>query len=234
MVAALELADGQNHVELARAQADERGSLLAQRGNQRSAEGKADDRADGNAGAGEQADGGGRPDGIDQDAGKAVAGGLGAEGLDLLARGVGLEQRVIDDGGQRLPIGESFGGKSRPSRRFRNQNPDRSSGWRWWRHGAMLLMMHRLRFQDSSQLKSQQVVRSAGSSGRRVYVAARGRGQMNRCKSAACETSCKPVVPMRTIVLSNYRLPQLAGLDTHGSRLGGCSGAMRQMSGRLR
>ena len=44
VVAALELADGDDHVQLARAQTGQRGGLLAQRGDQRSAERKADDR----------------------------------------------------------------------------------------------------------------------------------------------------------------------------------------------
>ena len=52
VVAALELADGDDHVQLARAETGEGGGLLAEGGDQRGAERKADDHADGNAGAG--------------------------------------------------------------------------------------------------------------------------------------------------------------------------------------
>ncbi len=56
VVAALELADGQHHVEFAHAQADERDRFLAQRGDERTAEGRSDDGANGNAGAVKRAD----------------------------------------------------------------------------------------------------------------------------------------------------------------------------------
>jgi hypothetical protein len=55
VVAALELADGDDHVQFADAETGEGGCLLAQRGDERSAERKADDDADRNARAGEQA-----------------------------------------------------------------------------------------------------------------------------------------------------------------------------------
>ena len=54
VVAALELADGDHHVQLARSQASQRRRLLAQRGDQRRAQRKADHHAHGNAGAGER------------------------------------------------------------------------------------------------------------------------------------------------------------------------------------
>ena len=111
VVAAFELADGNDHIQFAGAQAGERGRLLAQRGDQRGAQGKADDHAHRNAGSGEHGDRGGGPDGVDHGAGKAVADGLVAEILDLLAGGVGLQQGVVDDGGQRLPVRQRLGGK---------------------------------------------------------------------------------------------------------------------------
>ena len=112
VITALELADGHDHVEFAYAQADECGSFLAQRGDQRSAERRADDSADGNACAGQRTHGNGGPDRVDQDAGEAVADSLGAERLDLLARGAGLDQSVVDHGGERHPTGEGIGGKT--------------------------------------------------------------------------------------------------------------------------
>ena len=54
----------------------------------------------------------GRPHRVDYHAGKSVADGLLAEAFHLLARGVGVEKSMVDDGGQRLPVGKSFGGKS--------------------------------------------------------------------------------------------------------------------------
>ena len=111
MIAALELADGKNHAELARAEPDERRGFLTERGDQRCAERKSDGCGDGNAGAGEELDGGGGPDGIHHDGGEAVARCLRAKSFNLLARGIGLYERVIDDGGERLPTGESLGGK---------------------------------------------------------------------------------------------------------------------------
>src|ERR1700734_644750 len=86
MIAALHLSDGKNHSELASAKTDEARSLMKQRGNQRCAERKTDGSADRDAGAGEQADGSGRPNGIDEDAGEAVASGLSTEVFDLFAR----------------------------------------------------------------------------------------------------------------------------------------------------
>ena len=112
MVAALELADGDDHVQLACAQASERGRLLAERGDQRGAQRKSDNHAHGNARAGERGDRRGRPDGVDHGAGKAVADGLVAELLHLVAGGVGFEQGVVDDRGQRLPTGKRLRGKS--------------------------------------------------------------------------------------------------------------------------
>jgi len=64
VIAAFELADGDHHVELTDAEAGEGGGFLAERGDQRSAEWKADDDTDGNAGAGEQFNRRGGPDGL--------------------------------------------------------------------------------------------------------------------------------------------------------------------------
>ncbi len=112
MVAALELADGQHHVQFAHAQADEGGGFLAERGDQRTRrEEKPMTAPTGYAGAGKCADCRGSPHGIYHDAGEAVADGLGAERLNLLARGFRLQQSVVDDGRQRLPTGESLRGK---------------------------------------------------------------------------------------------------------------------------
>src|ERR1700685_3740549 len=88
MIAALHQTDGQNHSQLAGAEANERFSLMTQRRNERGAER--------NAGAGEKAYCGGRPDGIYHYAGETIAGGIGAEGLDVLACCILLEERMID------------------------------------------------------------------------------------------------------------------------------------------
>jgi hypothetical protein len=111
VIAALELADGDHHIEFADAEAGEGGCLLAKCGDQRSAEGKTDHYADGNAGAGEKLNGGGGPDGIDHGAGETVADGFIAEVFNLVARGVGLEEGVVNDRGEVLPTGESVCGK---------------------------------------------------------------------------------------------------------------------------
>src|ERR1039458_7980827 len=111
MVAAFELADGDDHVQLARAQAGDGGGFLAERGDQRGAEGKADDGAHGDAGSGEDSDRGGNPDRVDHGTGKAVADGLVAEAFDLVAGGAGLEQGVVNDGGQRLPARQHMRGE---------------------------------------------------------------------------------------------------------------------------
>ena len=104
VIAALELANGNDHIQLARAKTGESRRLLAQRGDQRGAEWKADDNAHGNAGAGEHADRGRDPDRVDHGTGKAVADGLVAEIFDLLAGCAGLEEGMVDDRSQGLPV----------------------------------------------------------------------------------------------------------------------------------
>ncbi len=83
-----------------RAELEDADGLVALGGGQRGTEGEADDDADRDAGAGEGVGGGGDPGGVDHGAGEAVFGGLVAELEDLGAGGVGLEQRVIEDGGE--------------------------------------------------------------------------------------------------------------------------------------
>ena len=73
--------------------------------------GKPIDDADGNAGAGEGGGGDSDPGGVDHGAGEAVFGGLVAELEDLSAGGVGLEEGVVEDGGEILRGGESVGGE---------------------------------------------------------------------------------------------------------------------------
>ena len=64
VVAALQLADWDDHIEFFCAEAREGSSFLAQRGDERSAKGESDDNADGNASAGENFDGRGNPHGF--------------------------------------------------------------------------------------------------------------------------------------------------------------------------
>ena len=104
---------GIDHVQFANAEPGQRGGLLAERGDKRCAQRKADDDAHGNAGAGEHTDGGGGPDGVDHGAGKAVANGLIAEAFNLIAGGIGLEQGVVNDRSQRLPICQGGAGEGR-------------------------------------------------------------------------------------------------------------------------
>ncbi len=85
------------------AEAGEGGGLLAKCRYKRSAEWESDNDADRNAGAGEHLDGSRHPDRIDHGTGKAIADGFVAENLNLFARGLGLQQSVIDNLGERLP-----------------------------------------------------------------------------------------------------------------------------------
>ena len=61
VIAALELADGDDHVQFFCAETGESSSFLTEGGDERSAEGESDDYADGNAGAGEDFDGSREP-----------------------------------------------------------------------------------------------------------------------------------------------------------------------------
>ena len=107
----LEQADVEHHVEVVGAELEDAGGLVALAGGERRAEGKSDDDADRDAGSGEGFDGAGDPRGVDHGAGEAVLGGLVAETDDLGAGGLGLEQGVVEDGGQRGGGGESVRGK---------------------------------------------------------------------------------------------------------------------------
>ena len=96
----LEQTDVEDHVDVVSAEFDDAGGLVALGGREGGAEGEADDDADGDAGALEDVGGEGDPSGVDHGAGETVGGGLFADLDDLVAGGVWLEERVIEDGGQ--------------------------------------------------------------------------------------------------------------------------------------
>ncbi len=112
VVAALQQADGDYHVQLVRTQPEQRCGLVAQRGHQRRSQREADHHTHGNAGAGKHAHRRRNPYRVHHGAGKAVADCLIAQAFYLVAGGLGLQQRVVDDGGQRLPARQRFRGKA--------------------------------------------------------------------------------------------------------------------------
>ena len=107
----LEQADVEHHVEVVRAELEDAGGLVALAGGERCAKREADDDADRDGGSGEGFDGAGDPCGVDHGAGEAMLGGLVAEADDLGAGGLGLEQGVVEDGGERGGGGESARGE---------------------------------------------------------------------------------------------------------------------------
>src|ERR1035437_9019003 len=90
IVAALELADGHDHVEFANAEAGQSGGLLAERGDQGGPKRESDGESDGSSGSGKDVDRGGCPDGVDHGTGEAVADRLVAEVFNLVARCLGF------------------------------------------------------------------------------------------------------------------------------------------------
>jgi hypothetical protein len=108
---ALEVAEGDDQVEFTDAKPGESGSFLAEGRDERCTERESDDDADWDACAIELGNSIGSPDGVDHGAGEAVADGFGAEGAHLGVGGVGLEEGVVDDGGEGLPRGQRVGGK---------------------------------------------------------------------------------------------------------------------------
>ena len=107
----LEQADVEDHVEVVRAELEDAGGLVALGGGEGRAKREADDDADRDGGSGEGFDGAGDPCGVDHGAGEAMLGGLVTEADDLGAGGLGLEQGVVEDGGERGGRGESARGE---------------------------------------------------------------------------------------------------------------------------
>ena len=130
VIAALELSDRDHHIQFAHAQPRQRSRLLPQRRHQRRTKRKANDHANRNPRAGEQVNSGRGPHRIHHGAGKPVANRLVAQVLDLCSRRLRLEQRVVDDCGERPPAGKSFRGECRGIERavieFQLGNIDRS------------------------------------------------------------------------------------------------------------
>ena len=84
---------------------------MAQRRYQRCTQRKADDHPHRDARSRQHPDGCRHPNRIHHGAGKTVADRFVAEVLYLIARGVRLQQRVVDHGSQRLPVGKRLCGK---------------------------------------------------------------------------------------------------------------------------
>jgi hypothetical protein len=110
-LAGLEEADVEDHVEVVRAVLEDAGGLVALGAGERGSKGKAKDDADGDAGSGEGGGGERDPGGVDHGTGEAVLGGFVAELKDLGAGGVGLEEGVVEDGGEVVRGGEGMGGE---------------------------------------------------------------------------------------------------------------------------
>ncbi len=110
-LAGFEEADVEDHVDVVCAVLEDANGFVALGGGEGGTQGEADDDADGDAGAVEGSGGEGDPGGVDHGAGEAVLGGLVAELEDLSAGGVGLEEGVVEDGGEVLRGGECVGGE---------------------------------------------------------------------------------------------------------------------------
>ena len=101
-LAGLEETDVEDHVDVVGALLKDSSSFVAFGGGEGGTQGEADDDADGDAGAVEGGGGDGDPCWVDHGAGEAVLGGLVAELEDLSAGRVGLEESVVEDGGEVL------------------------------------------------------------------------------------------------------------------------------------
>ncbi len=110
-LAGFEQAYVEDHIDVVRAVLDHVGGLFALGDGECGAEGEADDDSDGDTGAGECGGSQWYPCGVDHGAGEAVLGGLMTDLEHLGAGGVGLEQGVIEDGGEILRGGESMSGE---------------------------------------------------------------------------------------------------------------------------
>ncbi len=110
-LAGLEEADVEDHVDVVGSVLEDAGGLVALGGGECGTQGEADDDADGDAGAVESVGGERDPGGVDHGAGEAVRGGLVAELEDLRAGRVGLEECVVEYGGEVLRGGEGVSGK---------------------------------------------------------------------------------------------------------------------------
>ena len=110
-LAGFEEADVEDHVDVVGAEFEDADGFVAFGGGEGGTQGEADDDAYGDAGAVEGGGGEGDPGGVDHGAGEAVLGGLVAELEDLGAGGVGLEEGVVEDGGEVLRRGEGVGGE---------------------------------------------------------------------------------------------------------------------------
>jgi len=110
-LAGLEEPDVEDHVDVVRSEFEDAHGFVALGGGEGGPQGEADDDADGDAGAGEGSGGDGDPGGVDHGAGETVFYGLMAELEDLGAGCVGLEEGVVEDGGEVFRRGESVSGK---------------------------------------------------------------------------------------------------------------------------
>ena len=110
-LAGFEQADVHDHVDVVGSVLEDADGFVAFGAGEGGTQGEADDYAYGDAGAGEGGGGEGDPGGVDHGAGEAVVGGLVAEPEDLVAGGVGLEEGVVEDGGEVLRGGECVGGE---------------------------------------------------------------------------------------------------------------------------
>ncbi len=98
--AGFEEADVEDHIYVVGSVAEHADGFVAFGAGGDGAEGEADDAANGNAGSGKCGGGDGDPGGVDHGAGEAVFGGFVAELEDLGAGGVGLEEGMVEDGGE--------------------------------------------------------------------------------------------------------------------------------------
>src|ERR1700733_7295002 len=107
----LEEADVEDHVEIVRAVLEDAGGLVALGTGEGRSQREAEDDTDRDARAGESGGSERDPGRVDHGAGKAVLGGLVTELEHLVAGGVGLEERVVEDGREVLRRGQGVGGE---------------------------------------------------------------------------------------------------------------------------
>ena len=101
-LAGFEQADVEDHVDLTGAVFEDADGLVALGAGESGAEREANEDANGDTGSQEGGGGEGYPGGVEHGAGEAVLGGFVADLEDLGAGGVGLDEGVVEDGGEGL------------------------------------------------------------------------------------------------------------------------------------